>query len=147
MITAEISAGVAVNGAALCLACSSSGAAQLMEWAGWCVSAQAQCTGAGTPGEEGVLGAGSCRQFPGWAEMGLRKLGGSPSAYPAAKSDTLPGQVGHLQAAHAGRSLRATLPVKDMECLELPRVPELLGQGWAGEILSICPFSQAESSV
>lgn len=37
------------------------------------------------------------------------------------------GQVGCLSAAHSGRILGATLQARDMERLELPRVPDLLG--------------------
>lgn len=82
-----------------------------------CGSAQA---GHSTPDldthkEEGALGAGSCRDLPSSLETELKKLGGSSSAYQAAKSDTTACQEGCQLAAHAGRSLGATLPARVMQ--------------------------------
>ena len=83
-----------VGGTALCLACSHGRAAGLMRWADHCAPARCAALVLDTYREEGVLGAGSFRHLSSWAEMEPSKLGESPFACQAAKSDTATGPSG-----------------------------------------------------
>ena len=65
--------------------------------------------------EEGVLGAGSCRCLPIWAETEPRKLGKTPSSCQAARSNV----AGPSRWVSVQNHLGAEQAVRDGEC----RVP------------------------
>lgn len=111
------------------------------------MAARHEAPGLGTCGEEEALRAGSsCRRLSNWAETGPRNLGKPTSACQAINSDTA-GQSGLVNLQCTGKCLRDEPPVRGMDCLGLPRVPDLLGCGRAEEVSCKCPFSYGESSV
>lgn len=62
-------------------------------------------------GEEGALGAGSCRCLLSWDETGLRKLGDLPSACQVSKSDVA-GLNGLVHHRCTEKYLRVKPPVR-----------------------------------
>lgn len=106
---------VALGRAALCQACSNGRGRRQM--------------GLGACQEEGALGTSSHRHFPVCPETGP---GGSSS--PTQEQSLISLLVSRLGTTE--RSLGALLPVRGMEHLGLLRVPNLLGQGQTGKVLS-----------
>lgn len=124
-----------MGGTTLCLACKVDGVGGLTSGS---VLFYHTAPGLDTHREEGALGAGSCWHLPRWAEMELRKLGGSPSTKQQNLA-LLRGPVGCLPAVHAGESLGSALPARRWN-VPSSKSSQPVGLGRArGSLSSTCP--------
>lgn len=131
-----VSDGITVGRATLRLHYSDCRAAELIGSVKWLHSSEAgraghecslivaRCTGRELANhkEKEALGTGSCKCLHIWDETGWKKLRNPPSSFQAAKSNpALP------WGWNARGVQRCSLGLSGLECLELPRVPELFG--------------------